>query len=179
MIALPRWYRRGVRKLAAAFALSLLVTMGSASQSASWSQDRAIIPAETARKQWAWLYRSGATPWTPALADVLALEKGLPDYIRHELNRQRRDPNRDPDSDPRSKNPLWERAKRYKRQFVGVQSEGAKGRRTVFANFFCNDWGRNWRTEPISVDDGGDCYFTVEYDVGKGTFSNLSINGEA
>jgi len=107
-------------------------------------------------------------PWTPALDDALALEKALPDHLRRELAGQRRD--------PKSKPPLWERARSYKRQYVGVQT---KGRRVVFANFFCNDFGRNWRTEPIVVHDGGDCYFTVEYDVDKGTFSKLMINGEA
>ena len=158
-----------VRSALAGVTLMLgLNVAATAAPTASWSDERTIVSAEAARKSWTWLYRSGATPWTPALDDVLALEKALPDYLGRELTRQR--------SAPTKKSPLSERAKTYKRQYVGVRS---KGRRAVFANFFCNAWRHDWRTEPVVVHDGGDCYFTVEYDVEKGTFSNLMINGEA
>lgn len=159
-----------VRNAAAVVALWLVVSAARAAAAADWSEERAIFTAEAARKSWASLYRfrSGSTPWTPALDDVLALEKALPDYIRGEFTRQRRQ--------LKSKNPLWERAKTYKRQYVGIRY---KARRAVYANFFCTDFGVNWRTEPIGVDDGGDCFFTVEYDVDKGTFSNFIVNGKA
>ena len=147
----------------------LVVTVAGAAPAADWSGDRAIFTAEAARTSWTGLYRSGATPWTPALDDALALEKALPDYIRSELARQR-------PAAAKSKPPLWERAKTYKRQYFGVRTAR---RRTVYANFFCADHGKNWRIEPIVVKDGGDCYFRVEYDVDKRTFSTLVINGEA
>jgi hypothetical protein len=158
-----------VRTVALAIAVSLVVTAAAAAPAGGWSDDRVIIPAEAARKSWAWLYRSGATAWTPALEDALALEKGLPDYMRRELARQRY---------PKGKPPLWQRAKTYKRQYVGFRT---KERRVAFANFFCDELGTNWRTltEPFDVDDGGDCYFSVEYDVDKRTFSHLLINADA
>jgi hypothetical protein len=101
---------------------------------------------------------------------VLALERRLPDYMRAELDRQARayDYPRD------KKNPLWERAKTYKRQYVGVRRQK---RRIIYANFFCDASGSNWRTTRVDVDDGGDCYFQVEYDVDKRTFADLSVNG--
>ena len=146
----------------------LLAAASAVAPAATWSTERAIFTAEVARKQWPWLYRAGATPWTPAAADVEALEQRLPDHLRAALARQR--PARG------GKAPLWERAKTYKRQYVGVRRDG---RRIVFANFFCRAWKEDWRTEPIVVEDGGDCYFQVEYDVDKASFSNLQINGEA
>lgn len=158
-----------VRRVLAGVTLMLALNVAAnAAPTASWSDERAIFTAEAARKSWSWLYRSGATPWTPRLDDVLALEKALPDHLRHELARQR--------SAGTKKSPLWDRAKTYKRQYVGVRS---KERRAVFANFFCNAWRPDWRAEPVVVHDGGDCYFTVEYDVDNGTFSRLMINGEA
>ena len=129
-----------------------------------------IFTAEAARKVWARLLRPPAgPPWTPALADVRALEQRLPDYLRRHL----------PPGywEFHSKDrPLWERAPGYKRQYVGIRKNG---RRAIYANFFCDDDSPNWRTTPVDVDDGGDCYFQVEYDVDKATFSDLSINGDA
>ena len=51
----------------------------------------------------------------------------------------------------------------------------------IYANFFCElfSFQPNWHVVPVSVDDGGDCYFSVEYDVKRGTFSNLMVNGSA
>ena len=158
-----------MRKAAVAIALLLVVNEVDAAAAAGWSDDRAIFTAEAAREKWVVFSGSTATAfWTPALADVLALEQRLPDYIRRELGRER--------GQLKRKQPLWERAKTYKRQYVGGRQ---KERRFVFANFFCNDFGKSWRTEPIFVKDGGDCYFSVQYDVDKRTFSQLLINGEA
>lgn len=133
------------------------------------AEDRAIFTAEAAAKQWPWLFRAGATPWTPTVADAEALEQRLPDYLRREL--APRYGARKPKSPP-----LWERISGYKRQLVGIDR---KGRRTIYANFFCSAWNKDWRTEPIVVNDGGDCYVQAEYDVEKKTFSNMMINGEA
>jgi hypothetical protein len=148
--------------------LALAASAAMAATAAVWSQERAIVTAEAAQRSWIWLYHAGETAWTPAQDDVLALEKALPDHLRTELTRQR--------TQARSKVPLWERAPTYKRQYAGVRRNG---RRIVHANFFCRDYGKNWRTEPIVVKDGGDRYFNIDYDVEKKTFANLSINGEA
>jgi hypothetical protein len=39
--------------------------------------------------------------------------------------------------------------------------------------------GMDWRQNVISVEDGGECYFQVEYDLESGTFIWLMVNGEA
>lgn len=160
-----------MRTAAASIALLLAATAVAAPPQASFrAEDRVIFTAEAARTAWAWMFKPPAgPPWTPALADVLALEQRLPDYLRGQLAPQYR--GRKP-----KKPPLWERAPGYRRQYVGI---GRNDRRLIYANFFCRSDNPNWRTMPVEVDDGGDCYFQVEYDVEKATFSNLSINGEA
>jgi len=63
-------------------------------------------------------------------------------------------------------------------QIVGFVTKG--GERRLLMNHLCDTkWHRKWRKVPIFVDDGGDCYFSVEYRLKKGTYLNLQINGEA
>jgi hypothetical protein len=38
---------------------------------------------------------------------------------------------------------------------------------------------RDWHLWPVVVEDGGACYFQVEYDVESQRFSRLSVNGYA
>jgi hypothetical protein len=160
----------------AAAGLALLLAVDAAAAPATpaapafRAEDRVIFTAEAARKVWAQLLRPPAgPPWTPALAHVQALEKRLPDYLRHHLPPEYLEFHW-------KERPLWERAPGYKRQYVGIRRNG---RRAIYANFFCDNNSPNWRTIPVDVDDGGDCYFQIEYDVDKATFSDLSINGDA
>ena len=158
----------------AAAAVALLLAAGAAAAatpSTFRDEDRVIFTAEVALKEWSGMFRAPAAFWTPALADALALEQRLPDYLRRKVPPQYRRRGWKPPSPP-----LWERAPSYKRQFVGIRP---KGRRVIYANFFCEGSEDYWRTRPVSVDDGGDCYFQVEYDVDKRTFSELQINGDA
>jgi hypothetical protein len=124
-------------------------------------EDRVIFEREAARK---WMSGRSDTGelWTPALADVTALEAKLPAYLRASYKDQ-------------SKEPLWKRAPGYKRQYFGITYQGA---RVIYANFFC-DAPASWRTVLVDVDDGGDCYFSVKYDAKRGTFQDLMVNGEA
>ena len=50
--------------------------------------------------------------------------------------------------------------------------------RTSSAGFPSSRVG-DWHSVAIRVADGGDCYFSVFYDVRRGTFSHLVTNGEA
>jgi hypothetical protein len=49
----------------------------------------------------------------------------------------------------------------------------------ILGNFFCDSAGVDWRENLVSIEDGGDCYFQVEYDVDRGFFILLLVNGEA
>lgn len=64
----------------------------------------------------------------------------------------------------------------YFAQFVGITRDGQP---LIHANFFCDDFGMDWRSDIVIVCDGGSCFFSVEYDPATGAYQNLMINGEA
>ena len=116
------------------------------------------------------LYFAWTETWEPSAADVAALEAGVEAFLCAEPTAQR------PGWDDRR--PLWERIAGHKRQYAGVVVEG---RRLVLANFFCDayDDGDDWLRYPVTVLDGGDCFFSLTYDVARGSYDDLMINGEA
>lgn len=99
--------------------------------------------------------------WTPEKSHVIDLESRLMGYLKRT-------------APPRSQ--LRKDLKGYRRQYLGI----VRGdREVVFASFFCETHRKDWTRKPIVVDDGGDCYFRIEYDPQTLTFSHLEINGEA
>jgi hypothetical protein len=100
--------------------------------------------------------------WTPSKAEVLKLEEGIESYLKKAAAKK----------SPK----LWSKLAPYKRQYVGLMRNN---RRVIFANFFCNAFDVDWKNTAVAVLDGGDCFFTVVYDVERGSFDQLQINGEA
>jgi hypothetical protein len=148
--------------------------------------DRAIFDQELSREKWGFMFRLPTGFWTPSVPEVMKMEERLPGYLREQLDSP--PPRRGPrarghggrrdllEPPPRVNPPLWKRVFAYKRQYVGLVK---RGRHVIWGNFFCDTPRADWRHEPVSVDDGGDCYFQVEYDVDTGRFSELLVNGEA
>lgn len=67
----------------------------------------------------------------------------------------------------------------YRAQYVGLLS-GKK--RILHANFFLDPKGekfKDWLTQPILVEDGGNSFFYVEYDVDEKDYLFIMVNGEA
>lgn len=95
--------------------------------------------------------------WTPAQADVTALETALIAYLPQAVTLSR---------------PLSD----YYRQYAGLVLDG---RREIYANYFCNAHDIAWQIDLVEVADGGDCYFTIQYNPEAGTFSHLSVHGES
>lgn len=102
--------------------------------------------------------------WTPTEEDVLNLEGQLRAFLSQNFESFNRQP------------PVWEQLDNYKRQYAGVT---IKGRKVIYGNFFCTDSEMNWTSEWIFILDGGDCYFQLQFDVESGTFTELTVNGEA
>jgi hypothetical protein len=106
---------------------------------------------------------AGKDYWTPAKDDVRKLEEKIEFYLRKV-------------SDRRSP-ALWSKLAEYRRQYAGIIENGHK---KIYANFFCKTAQiADWKTNPVAVEDGGDCFFQIKFDVEAGTFSNLYINGNA
>jgi len=100
--------------------------------------------------------------WTPGEADIMELEGGLESYLQQEASRDHPD--------------LWQRLPEYKRQYFGLLESG---RREIYANFFCDTLGKDWKRDFVSVLDGGDCFFSVKYDVNTDAFFDLYVQGES
>ena len=100
--------------------------------------------------------------WQPLPQDIATLEAVLPEYLRTAAA-------------PRSPE-LWQKSSSYKRQYAGMLENGNL---LIHMNAFCDAVGQDWQQEPVVVMDGGDCYFTLVYNVQTGTFERLNINGDA
>jgi hypothetical protein len=109
------------------------------------------------------IFRDG--DWVPTVEEVRTLEKQLETYLPQQQ-----------DVFDGSKTPIAERSPAYKRQYWGILKNEKKA---IFANFFCNALHYDWTNQEVVVDDGGDCYFQIHYDVETGTFFDLRVNGNA
>lgn len=103
--------------------------------------------------------------WVPTVEEIRTLENQLDTYLPQHR-----------DAFDGSKLPIEERLPTYKRQYWGVLRNE---KRVIFANFFCDSLHYDWRDQEVVVDDGGDCYFQIQYDVETGTFFDLYVNGSA
>ena len=109
--------------------------------------------------QWGFMF-NGEGFWTPTKAQVLKAEEEIERYLKNK---------------PPARSPgLWRDLPQYKRQYVGFI---VNNRKKIFCNFYCSK--ESLTCAPKFVMDGGDCYFQVEYDVGRRKITKLEINGEA
>lgn len=166
------WYEMKLwKKLNLAMGILLLISLVSCSDPPLESptlevdQNWVIVTREQAEGMGvaSWLVGSGNF-WTPSVDDILKLEEKIAEYLSQNSNQFYRQPT------------VWERLDEYQRQFIGLERGG---RQIIYGNFFCNNIGMDWRKILVIVDDGGDCYFQVEYDVESGLFIKLMVNGEA
>lgn len=66
----------------------------------------------------------------------------------------------------------------YKRQLVMVTN--AKGEKVVWVNCFCREGNQaSWRRRIIEVDDGGNCYFNIKFNLTRRTWYDMIVNGVA
>ena len=147
--------------------LQLVVACSSSSQSIQGEQ-WVVFSAEQASEQSLgdWLVTNNQSPeyWTPSEGDVEALENGLVTFLQ---------------SNPESfygGTPVWERLDEYNRQYIGMNLDG---KRIIYANYFCDSAGSDWRKGFVFVMDGGDCFFQFKYDVNSAEFFDLQVNGVA
>jgi hypothetical protein len=107
-------------------------------------------------------YPNSGNYWTITDFDFENLENRLEKYLREE-------------ADIGKYTNLPDKFRKYNRQYVGKIVEGKK---VIFINFFCRHF-EYWKWDWVSIEDGGDCFFSIEYDIKTKKFSELWINGEA
>lgn len=119
-----------------------------------------IVPADRAAEFG--IFQASAY-WTPTDADVAAFEAAFPAWIA--------------DQSVWGADEVTERwPEDYIRQYVGFERDE---QRLLYVNAFCELDFVDWHDQPVSVDDGGPCFFSVVYDPQTGLFSELMINGIA
>lgn len=128
-------------------------------------QNWVIITQEQAEEMGlgSWLVESAGF-WTPSESDILILEESIAVYLSENSFLFFGEP------------PEGEQLAAYQRQFIGIEHDGS---RIIYGNYFCRNMGIDWRDVIVSVEDGGDCYFQVKYDVDSGMFTMLMVNGQS
>ncbi len=128
-----------------------------------------IVPAGAAKEQIGASEFSGF--WTPTAAQIQAAEKRLAGFIKREAIRDK----------PRSSqiSEVHRRLPEYRRQYVGVISEGQK---LILLNAFprsdsSDRYFTSWTRVLVEVSDGGASYWKVFYDPRRQKFDFLAING--
>ena len=104
--------------------------------------------------------------WTPTLHDVTELEGALLSYL------EATNPPQFSDNPP-----IWQRLDEYDRQYAGLIVDDQE---IIYGNFLCADFEDDaLRGSMMLVMDGGECFFSVIYDVDSKEILRLSVNGEA
>jgi hypothetical protein len=102
--------------------------------------------------------------WFPTETEIAALEQNLPAYLQT-ASAVTRGVGED----------FINRLPEYKRQYAGFIQDG---RRLILVNASCAE-DLDWATQPLIVQDGGDCFFRVTYEPESGSFEHFEVNGEA
>jgi hypothetical protein len=137
------------------------LTVPAESPTAVANQNWVIVTKEQAEEIASWLGGSGGF-WTPSVDDIIKLEEKIAEHLSQNSSQFYSQP------------PVWERLDEYQRQYIGLERGD---RQIIYGNYFCNNGGVNWREKLVVVDDGGDCFFQVEYDVEGEVFIKLLVNG--
>ena len=100
--------------------------------------------------------------WTPTNDDVLAAETQIEAYLKTKSKNLRT-------------TDLWRKLPDYKRQYVGIM---VKGHKRIFCRFFCRFPGP-LNDKAFRVEDGGECFFRIEYDLDDQQCYNFEANAYA
>jgi len=63
----------------------------------------------------------------------------------------------------------------YKRQIISVINNN--GDKEVWLNCFCSMYDKRWKTDVLTVEDGGSCFFNLKLNLTNKTFYHLLVNG--
>jgi len=100
--------------------------------------------------------------WTPTKGDLLAAETQIQAYLKRNSTKLRT-------------TDLWRKLPDYKRQYVGIVVSGHK---RIFCRFFCFFPGP-LDCKTFRVEDGGECFFRIEYDLDDQQCYNFEANAYA
>jgi len=110
-------------------------------------------------RAFAFVFPPPAVAWTPTPEDITRVEELMADHVR------RKAPG------------IFEKLRRYKRQYAGYLQAGKK---VVYVNCFCRVRGDvDWEKTELLVADGGPDFFHVTVDLSGGACYDFVVNGSA
>lgn len=101
--------------------------------------------------------------WTPTEADVAAFDAAFTTWIADQTEWGADEVSQRWPAD-------------YTRQYVGFERDEQT---LLFVNAFCATEYLDWKNQPVMVDDGGPCFFSVVFNPATFEFTDLMINGMA
>lgn len=101
--------------------------------------------------------------WTPTDADVAAFDAAFPVWIAEQTEWGADEVSQRWPTD-------------YTRQYVGFERDDQQ---LLYVNAFCAIEYLDWKNQPVMVDDGGPCFFSVVFNPATLEFTELMINGMA
>ncbi len=139
------------------------------SSSSLQAKRRAILPDQT------WYGHYHSTYWRVSRGEAQRADAGVRDFLLA------------------NDGPLAAKFDGYYGQILGT---GAFSRRLVHLNYFCPDAldhessshldqlrslveSPMWRRVLIEAQDGGDCFFSIDFDPATGLYENFRVNGDA
>jgi hypothetical protein len=118
--------------------------------------------------EWRWLFDTTYKPTTLTQDDLYDIDSLLPICVTAYNN------SLPPDS-KRFEVDLKKTA--YKRQLVAVINRN--GEKEVWVNCFCTPMIPNWKTYPLFIDDGGNCFFNFKINLSTKKIHAMEVNGYA
>jgi hypothetical protein len=134
-----------------------------------------MLPSAVARKALL-LRRKDATDfWYPSEDDARDVESGLADALKERLASARREPpSPGRDRDIASLEHISAHLQEYLRQYAGIIVNGS---RRVLVNAFPRDV-YCWRDDYVLVEDGGNWFWNIQYDVQLHQFLHWELAGK-
>lgn len=111
--------------------------------------------------------------WTPARSDVQLLETRLPEFLRRAAQQVPPSAGLGLAPTPRQIGDLSARLRQFRRQYIGVTTEG---RRRVRVSAFPVSGFPDWRERLVTVLGGGCSFWRAEFDVETAQFVGLGCN---
>jgi hypothetical protein len=132
-----------------------------------------VIISENGAAEFSYLFDQDSTSfWEPTADDVSKAEACIRQYLLSLED--------NPELDTYQKENIafiLENLKEYRRQYVGIEVDGEK---RIWCNAFLGDFSfLNWEHVPVDVDDGGNRFWQIEYDLLKDECVNFYVHGEA
>ncbi|MDH7447634.1 hypothetical protein [Aquimarina sp. 2201CG14-23] len=127
--------------------------------------------------KWHWTFNN-VKPSQLQESELIEIEEVLKSAIQKHNQTQKNqliEHNKNNSDDPITQTNYEVQLQGYMRQYVPVINN--KGQKEVFINFFCDATDeKNWQTQLVQVEDGGNCYYSVKISMETKKYYEFEVN---